>query len=71
MTFAEVPIGHIFRVGCPCICRRKSTTSFVYVQRCKDHGVRGKELEQGNHFMGWQVRYDPLAAILEAQEGMV
>ena len=67
MTFAEVPVGHIFRFkGCACVCRRINDRplDYTYVTRCPEHV--GAYALGGLASMS-AVEYDPLVAMLEAQ----
>ena len=69
----EVPVGHIFRLhGCDaCIFRKTGEWAFLFVVRCERH--RSEEQpsklisDMQMDFLS-QVRYDPLAAMLEAQQ---
>jgi len=72
-SLREVPVGHIFRLhGCDaCILRKTDQWQFAFVVRCAKHEspeataelVRDMQMD----FLS-QVRYDPLAAMLEAQQ---
>jgi len=67
VTFKDVPIGHIFQfMHCNCVLRRTSPEIAELVSACRDHrigtGPMQYKLEQ------WEVRYDPLVAMLEEQK---
>ena len=65
MTFAEVPIGHIFQFPhCACMLRRVGEYHYQYVTYCEWHvdyrAIRGMAV------LHWTVFYDEFSALLEA-----
>jgi hypothetical protein len=69
-NLTDVPFGHIFRfLWCDCIYRRVNASYADRVQTCEEH--RGRQLPvqrvYGASMEGLPVRYDPLAAQLEAE----
>jgi hypothetical protein len=83
VTFKDVPVGHIFRfMECDCMFRRATVLrandrdASALVEPCSQHGVDPR-FERCPVVMKLrfadpdeEVRYNPLAAMLEEQWGM-
>jgi hypothetical protein len=82
MKFKDVPVGHVFRLmECDCMFRRATVLqadgkdAYVLVEPCSKHDVnprfkwRPLATRVGFADPDEEVRYDPLAAMLEEQWG--